>query len=620
MDKQLIGDMCDVLKHRGPDETGVHINGAIGLGHCRLSIIDLAGGRQPMCNEDRSCWIVFNGEIYNFKELRQELQNMGHKFRTNSDTEVILHLYEEQGAACVNQLRGMFAFALWDARHKRLFLARDRLGQKPLVYARTKHGLLFASEIKSLLKDAEVTPEVSLPAMHHYLTYQYVPSPYTMFKGIYKLPAAHTLVCQGENITIERYWNLQFKYSKLSEQEYIEECLRLLSEATRLRLISEVPLGAFLSGGIDSSAVVAMMAQHSERPVKTFAIGFEEEDFNELEHARVVSEHFGTEHQEFVVKPDALEILPKLIWHYNEPFADPSAIPSYYVAKMARQHVTVALNGDAGDEGFAGYERYIAEKQAMLYQQIPTVLRQRLIEPIIRVLPNTGHEQALPDKIRRFISTISSPFGQRYLQLICAFNNQQKELIYSTDMKELTQKHDSLKRIQRLYDEAPAPDAISSALFVDIMSYLPDDLLVKVDIATMANSLEARSPFLDHKLVEFAATVPWQFKLKGNNTKYLLRKALGKLLPPGILHRRKAGFAVPISNWLRHELRDFTQQTLLAAPFTQRGYFNGENIKKLWEQHLSGHYDHGFRLWTLLNLELWHRTFIDNSNRQTGYL
>ncbi len=613
VDKTLLESMCDVMRHRGPDELGVYNKGPIGLGHCRLSIIDLETGHQPMCNEDKTCWIVYNGETYNFQQLRQELQDKGHRFRTKSDTEVILHLYEEEGTACVNRLRGMFALALWDSRHNRLFLARDRLGQKPLVYAQTPDGLIFASEIKSLLKDPRITPEVDLTALHHYLTYQYVPSPHTMFKGIHKLPPAHTLVYQDGNIKIERYWNLQFKYDNLSEQEYMEELWRLLNEATRLRLISDVPLGAFLSGGIDSSAVVGIMAQHSNRPVKTFSIGFEEEGFNELEHARTVARHFNTEHQEFIVKPNALEILPKLIWHYNEPFADPSAIPSYYVAKMARRHVTVALNGDAGDEQFAGYGRYIAERQAILYNKIPGAIRKGLIEPLTGLLPQTGREQALPDKLRRFISTISSPFGKRYLQLICAFNNRQKESIYSPDLIKLLKCHDSLDRIQQLYDKAPTPDPMSSALYVDIMTYLPDDLLVKIDIATMANSLEGRSPFLDHKLMEFSATIPWQLKLKGNNTKYLLRKTLSKLLPPEILNRKKAGFAVPISRWLRHDLRDFARQTLLDGSFTKRGYFKQEMISKLFKQHQTGHYDHGFRLWTLLNLELWHQTFIDKT-------
>jgi asparagine synthase (glutamine-hydrolysing) len=615
VNENLLRDMCSVLQHRGPDDETVYIDGYMGLGHRRLSIIDLEGGQQPMSNEDQTCWVICNGEIYNFKQLRRELQHCGHQFRTRSDTEVILHLYEEQGIACVKQLRGMFAFALWDMRQKRLFLARDRLGQKPLVYTQTKQGLMFASEIKSLLQDPQITPEVDLAALHHYLTYQYVPSPYTIFRGIHKLPPAHTLVCEQGKTTIERYWELRFKYDRLSEQEYMEESLRLLKEATDLRLVSDVPLGAFLSGGIDSSAVVGTMAQLCSRPVKTFSIGFEEEAFNELEHARVVARHFGTEHQEFIVKTDALEVLPKLIWHYNEPFADPSAIPSYYVAKIARQHVTVALNGDAGDESFAGYERYIAERQALFYQRIPAPIRHGLIEPLSRLLPQTGREQALPDKVRRFICTISSPFAQRYLQLICAFNNQQKQAIYSPEMKRLLDNHDSLKRIQQIYDEAPAPDPISSALYVDLMNYLPDDLLVKMDIATMANSLEGRSPFLDHKLMEFTATIPWQLKLKGTTTKYILRKALTKLLPSRILHRKKAGFSVPISNWLRHELRDFAQQTLLDKRCTQRGYFNPESIKKLLEQHLSGHYDHGFRLWTLLNLELWHQTFIDKINK-----
>jgi len=609
--EELLWRMSRVLEHRGPDDAGVISLGPLGLAHRRLSIIDVAGGHQPMSNEDGSVWLVFNGEIYNFPELRQQLEGLGHIFRTRADTEVLVHLYEEEGVECLARLRGMFAFALWDGRAEQLLLARDRLGQKPLVYTLTRYGLAFASEIKALLEWEEIPRRVNVQALHNYLTYQYVPAPETIFEGIYKLPPAHYLVCRKGEVEVERYWRLSFRYSRLSLAEYEARIREELREATRLRLISDVPLGAFLSGGIDSSAVVATMAELVDQPVRTFSIGFEEEEFNELEYAREVAKMYGTRHEEFVVRTEAKEVLPKLVWHYNEPFADPSAIPSYYVAKMARRHVTVALNGDAGDESFAGYERYVADWLAGLYLKLPQFMREKLIPALLSFLPVSPYEQALPNKLRRFLDLLSSPYAERYARLICAFSEEEKRSLYTPQLLAELDGADSLMRLVDLYAAADAPDVVGRALFVDMFSYLPDDLLVKIDIATMANSLEARSPFLDHKFIEFAATIPGELKLRHGQTKYILRRALRPLLPGRILRRKKAGFSVPIAEWFRGELRNFVYDLLLDKRTLARGYFRPEALTGMLEEHTSGRRDHAFRIFTLLNLELWHRIFID---------
>ncbi|MBU0566545.1 asparagine synthase (glutamine-hydrolyzing) [bacterium] len=623
VDEGLIRKMCSVLAHRGPDDEGVYTSkhGArstehgIGLGHRRLSIIDLDTGHQPMSNEDGSIRIVYNGEVYNFLRLREDLEKKGHRFRTRSDTEVIIHLYEDYGPDCVKYLRGMFAIAIWDSPRQRLFLARDRLGQKPLVYTLTSSSFIFGSEIKAILADPQIKREVDLEALHHYLTYGYVPAPLTIFKGIKKLPPAHTLVWEKGQVKIERYWSLSYiPKLQLKEEEYVPRLLELLKESVKLRLISDVPLGAFLSGGVDSSAVVAMMAELSDRPVKTFSIGFEEASFNELKFARIVSRRFGTEHHEFVVKPDALEILPKLIWHYNEPYADSSAIPTYYVSQITRQHVTVALNGDGGDEAFAGYERYLANKIARSYEKIPAFIREGVILPLINRLPEDTTRKSLTRRIKRFTAAIRETPERRYVRWVSIFNNLQKEELYSSEMREGMVDLDSVNLLVDVYRQAKADNFLDSTMFVDCMTSLPDDLLVKVDIASMANSLEARSPFLDHKLVEFAASLPPDLKLKGKTTKYILKKALKEYLPKDILYRDKMGFGVPIGRWFRNELKDYAYEILLDTRAKERGYFNPDSVKKILDEHTSGRIDHWCRIWGLLNLELWHRMFMDKTS------
>jgi len=623
VDEGLIRKMCSVLAHRGPDDEGVYTSkhGArstehgIGLGHRRLSIIDLDTGHQPMSNEDGSIRIVYNGEVYNFLRLREDLEKKGHRFRTRSDTEVIIHLYEDYGPDCVKYLRGMFAIAIWDSPRQRLFLARDRLGQKPLVYTLTSSSFIFGSEIKAILADPQIKREVDLEALHHYLTYGYVPAPLTIFKGIKKLPPAHTLVWEKGQVKIERYWSLSYiPKLQLKEEEYVPRLLELLKESVKLRLISDVPLGAFLSGGVDSSAVVAMMAELSDRPVKTFSIGFEEASFNELKFARIVSRRFGTEHHEFVVKPDALEILPKLIWHYNEPYADSSAIPTYYVSQITRQHVTVALNGDGGDEAFAGYERYLANKIARSYEKIPAFIREGVILPLINRLPEDTTRKSLTRRIKRFTAAIRETPERRYVRWVSIFNNLQKKELYSSEMREGMVDLDSVNLLVDVYRQAKADNFLDSTMFVDCMTSLPDDLLVKVDIASMANSLEARSPFLDHKLVEFAASLPPDLKLKGKTTKYILKKALKEYLPKDILYRDKMGFGVPIGRWFRNELKDYAYEILLDTRAKERGYFNPDSVKKILDEHTSGRIDHWCRIWGLLNLELWHRMFMDKTS------
>jgi asparagine synthase (glutamine-hydrolysing) len=613
-DAAVLARMCGAIRHRGPDEDGFYVKGRVGLGMRRLAIIDIAGGQQPIHNEDKSAWIVFNGEIYNYRALRAELEKLGHRFSTDSDTEAILHAYEEYGADCPTRLRGMFAFAIWDERRGELFLARDRVGKKPLLYSLTGEGLIFGSEFSALLAHPAVSREIAPEAIHYYLSFMCVPAPLTAYRAIKKLEPGHTLryTADGE-IKIERYWQLKFTDKlEITEDEAGERAIELLRDATRVRLMSEVPLGAFLSGGVDSSAIVALMSQESAGRVKTFSIGFEEQDFSELAHARRVAEHVGAEHHEFVVRPDALEVLPTLVEHYGEPYADSSAIPTYYVARETRRHVTVALNGDGGDECFAGYERYAAMQLAASYHKVPGVVRKTLIDSAVQLLPESSDGRGRVGRAKRFLQAASLPTLERYLRWTTAFDERTKGEIYTDEFR------------RQMSDFRPqsflAPwfagvnnrhGVVDAALLADTMTYLPNDLLVKVDIASMAVSLEARSPFLDHHLLEFAARLPEQYKLRGLTTKYLLKKVLGRLLPTENLNRPKMGFGVPIGHWFRGEMRAFLQSTLLAEKALHRGFLQPAAIKRFVEEHTSGRRDRAHQLWTLLMLELWFQRFID---------
>lgn len=615
VDGPLIHRMNTLLTHRGPDSDGVWTDGAIGLGQRRLAIVDLSPtGYQPMCNEDGTIWITFNGEIYNHPEWMPKLEARGHRYRGRSDTETILHLYEEYGRDCVKHLRGMFAFALWDSKRRCLLLARDRFGQKPLLYAKTSEGsgLTFASELKAILQDATISDEIDYTALHHYLTYGYVPTPQTIFRHIRKLPPASTLLWQDGQLSIERYWTLSYAPKlNISEEEAAEEVEAKLREATRIRLMSDVPLGAFLSGGVDSSAIVALMAEAMSEPVKTFTIGFDDQSFNETPFARQVAEQYSTDHHEFTVTPDVFAVLPELVWAYGEPFADPSALPTYYVAKITRQHVTVALNGDGGDEAFAGYERYVANELSGHYQRLPSFLREGIIAPIARMLPEPTERKSLVRRLKNFILAQSASPERRYARWLTLMDNQIKQKLYTKEFSARMAEIDSLTLLEQAHAAANSAKLLDRGLFSDIHTYLPDDLLVKVDIATMIHSLEGRSPFLDHHLAEFAARLPVSYKLRGRNGKYILKKAMAKHLPQSILGRDKRGFAVPIGRWFRKELRQMAIDVLLDSRALKRSVFDGEAVRTLLDEHVSGRMNHSRRIWQLLMLELWFRTYVD---------
>lgn len=612
VDQALLARMCAAIRHRGPDDDGFYVKGAVGLGMRRLAIIDLKSGQQPIHNRDRTAWIVFNGEIYNYRELRDQLETLGHTFYTNSDTEAIVHAYDEYGADCPKHLRGMFAFAIWDERTQELFLARDRVGKKPLLYAQVNGQLIFGSEFSALLLHPDISKDIDAEALHHYLSFMCVPAPLTAYRAIRKLEPGHSLRWRNGEIKIQRYWQPDFsKKIDISEQEAGERAIAVLRDAVKVRLMSEVPLGAFLSGGIDSSAVVALMSEESGTPVKTFSIGFEEQDFSELHHARRVAEHVGADHHEFIVRPDALEVLPILVEHYGEPYADSSAIPTYYVARETRKHVTVALNGDGGDESFAGYERYAAMRLAERYHRIPARLRDTVLRQAIELIPSSETKRSRVRDMKRFIQSASLPKVERYLRWVSVFDAAAKQDLYSDEFRQQTQSLSSAKVLDPWFARANGSGIVDAALLTDIMTYLPNDLLVKVDIATMANSLEARSPFLDHHVMEFAASLPEKFKLRGLTSKYLLKRILKKLLPAENLGRRKMGFGVPIGHWFRGQLQPFLRETLLAEVAMKRGLFKPDAVKQMVELHTRGERDYSHQLWTLLMLELWFQRFID---------
>jgi asparagine synthase (glutamine-hydrolysing) len=614
VDPSPINGMADALRHRGPDDSGLWCDRYCVFGHRRLSIIDLSeAGRQPLSNEDGTVWIVFNGEIYNFQELREQLEGFGHKFRTHTDTEVIVHGYEQWGRDCVQHLRGMFAFAIWDQRQHRLFLARDRVGKKPLYYTQCGGEFLFASELQGLLAHPRVERNFDTDTIEAYLTWGYVPAPYTAFRGIKKLAPAHWLSVdvtpEGLRLETQRYWQLQYGPKlTLSINEAAEALREKLTEAVRLRLISDVPLGAFLSGGIDSSIVVGLMAQLSSRPVKTFSIGFGEEDFDELPHARRIAEKWGTDHAEFIVKSDALSILPTLVQHFGEPYADSSAVPTFYVARLTRASVTVALNGDGGDESFAGYERYLAMQLANSWQRIAG--SKRLMSSVGSLLPDSIDPKNRVRRLKRFLSVASLPPGPRYRRWVSIVSDDVQTSLLEPEV--LRQSPGDLLGSWMEQRLAQLPDPVDGAMAADVESYLPFDLLTKVDITSMANSLEARSPFLDHEVMEFAARLPSNFKLRTGESKYLLKKAFADLLPPENVQRRKMGFGVPVGRWFRTSLHSLMCDTLLSNRALQRGLVQPKKMRKFVDDHVEGRADHGMALWAFLMLELWQEQVLES--------
>ncbi len=604
--------MSEALRHRGPDDHGIYADSAAVLGIRRLSIIDVAGGHQPIANEDDRIWVVFNGEIYNHRQLRAELEARGHRFRTRSDTEVIVHAYEEYGTGCPEHLAGMFAFAIWDVRRRRLFAARDRLGQKPFYYARRGEHLCFGSELKALLALSDIPRELDEVALHHYLSLQYVPEPRSIYRGVRKLPAAHWLSFEDGRLRLERYWDLDFEPKlTLDQQEAAGELRRLLGQAVRRRLMSEVPLGAFLSGGIDSSIVVGLMAEHGSSPVKTFSIGFTFESLNELPHARKVAEHWGTEHHELVVTPERFDdLLPRLAQAFDEPFADSSAFQTYYLARETRRHVTVALNGDGGDECFAGYPRYWLDRYVRPYAALPAWLTQRLAPALLDLLPEPEQEVIEANWVlglKRLAQVARISPEASILRWGSYFDEAMKSRLYSPELRARLAGADSAQLLAADFEAAHAESFLDRTLAVDTRNYLCGDILVKTDRMTMAHSLEGRSPFLDHELLEFVARLPASLKLRGREGKVLLRRTFSEILPQGIGQRPKRGFAPPIEAWLRKELRPAVHELLLGPEASLRGYFSHRKIAAMVAEHETRKRDHGRRIWALLMLEGWLR-------------
>ncbi len=619
VNEKMINEMNTAIAHRGPDDAGVYISKdkKIGLGQQRLSIIDLSPlGHQPMHYEhnNKKYTIVFNGEIYNFQEKRSALKKDGYTFKSKTDTEIIMALYDRHGMNFLEHLRGMFAFALYDHQKNELICARDRLGKKPFKYYLDDNVFMFASELKSILTQPEYKKEIDHTAIHHYLTLQYVPAPLTGFKGIKKLPQASYLIidCTTGETTQKRYWRLDYnKKLNLSEKEWENRILKELEESVKLRMISDVPLGAFLSGGIDSSAIVALMAKNSSQPIKTFSIGFDETDHDETAYAQMIADKYKTDHTKFIVKPNALKLLPKLIRQYEEPYADSSQLATFYLAKKTREHVTVALNGDGGDENFAGYGRYSVQKFALTYNRIGK-LHDFVVLPIARMCAKI-FKTTFFDRAKLFAETLSKPYQERYINYIQYFSHEAKQNIYSEKMRQRFNDTITNDTLVKAFSNASTPDKIDQTTYTDIETYLPDDLMVKVDIATMANGLESRSPFLDHKFMEMTAQIPSNLKLKGlNNKKYILKKALAKnLVPKEILYRKKMGFGVPVDHWFRGELKQFVYDTLLSEKALSRGLFNEQAIKALLDTHTTTKINHGYRIWALITLELWFQEFFD---------
>jgi asparagine synthase (glutamine-hydrolysing) len=611
----LVHHMCEQIVYRGPDDEGLYVADGAGLGMRRLSIIDLSGGHQPVFNEDRSSWVVFNGEIYNFPGLRPELESRGHHFRSHTDTEVIIHLYEEMGAECVKKLRGMFALAIYDKTKRKLILARDRLGKKPLHYALHQGNLYFASEIKSILAVVPELAEVNSQGLLEYLYYGYVPDPITAYTGIHKLAPGHLLEFQEGKIRIRQYWDLPEynTHPPKNEQECLEELEQRLFEATKIRLISDVPLGAFLSGGIDSSTVVALMARASSAPVKTFSIGFKKDDFNESNYARIVATKFNTEHHEMILEPDVVQTVAHLTSSLEEPFGDSSMLPTYYVAQMARQHVTVALSGDGGDEMFGGYDRYRIHADRRVFEHIPGWARKFYRDQLLPRLPNRMRG-------RRFSYNVSLPWQERYIDHLAFLPSFERDTpLLSQDFREILNRSDDPANVLRRYfAQAPAKDPVDQLLYVDTKTYMVADILTKVDRMSMLNSLEVRVPILDHVFVEWVAGLPPEWKLRGNQQKYILRKLAERVgVPREVIYRQKQGFSLPLVHWMRHELKDMLM--ILLEPRTlERGYFAAAGIRKLMDDHLVRGKTMTGRIWRLLMFELWHRNFLEKYIKPAG--
>jgi len=604
----LIHQMCEVIRHRGPDDEGVWSDEGVAIGMRRLSIIDLSTGHQPIHNEDRTIWIVFNGEIYNFQALRRQLEAAGHRFYTGTDTEVIVHAYEEWGKAAIAKLRGMFGLAIWNARTRTLIVARDRVGIKPLHYAEANGRLYFGSEIKSILCAPDLPRELDPDALDHYLSFLYTPREGSIFRGVRKLPPGHILTWHDGRCAVERFYALPAAEAFTgTEDEAIPALRAVLADAVASHLVSDVPLGAFLSGGVDSSLVVGLMAAASGTPVKTFSIGFDEPAFDELGHARRVARHFGTDHHEFVVKPDAIEILDAVISHFDEPFADASAIPTWYVSEMARRHVTVVLSGDGGDELFGGYDRYVPHPRVLAFDRYsPRALR--------RVAAIAASQ--LPHGVRgkNFLRHVGRDDQGRYIDAIRFFGTDEKPALLTPELRRQLTDTDPETRMARHFERYAGLPWASQMMRVDAETYLPEDVLTKVDRMSMAHSIESRVPLLDNEVLQFAASLPAHFKIRNGRRKHILKEVAATILPRDILDRRKQGFGVPLSVWFRGNLRELFADTLLSTASLGRGYFQASFVRRIVQEHLTGRRDHSLRLWQLVVFERWHQGYLDRAS------
>jgi len=618
---EQLSAMTDRIRHRGPDDAGVYFDNHAALGFRRLAIVDLEGGHQPLSNEDGTIWTVFNGEIYNFHALRRRLEARGHTLKTHSDTEVLVHLYEDEGPGLFELLRGMYALAIWDSTKRTLILGRDRLGQKPLIYRHDGTRLLFASELKALLTlpESEFPRKVDPKAVDRYLTYGYVPHPGTILQDVYKLPPAHYAIWHEGTLKLERYWSPDWNAeAEFAPGEDVERLRELLSDAVAEQMIADVPLGAFLSGGIDSTVIVGLMQRAATQPVRTFSIGFDDPAFDETHYAEAASKYLGTTHHSFKVVPKAWETLPALADQFDEPFADSSALPTWYVSRETRREVTVALTGDAGDELFAGYDRYRAVAMSAMLDRLPERSRSVLSGPVARALPASVRAKTRLRAARRWLEALGDEPVERYLRWICMFDEPSRAGLYSDQWIDTLATGngtdvDPIDVLRRAFDAASKRDPVSRATIADILTYLPCDLLVKVDMASMANSLECRGPFLDHRVVELAVSLPInrKLRLRKGRSKFILKQAFANLIPPEIRKRPKMGFGVPLDRWFRGELKDELRAVLLDPVATSRGLFRPEAVERLIDEHVSNVRDHAYKLWGLLMLELWFRHHLD---------
>jgi asparagine synthase (glutamine-hydrolysing) len=607
--KKLLHKMCQAISHRGPDDSGLYLGSRVGLGHQRLSIIDLSTGHQPIHNEDQSIWVVFNGEIYNYHQLRKELQAKGHRFYTKSDTEVIVHLYEELGRECAGRLRGMFAFAIWDAEREELLLARDRLGIKPLYYIQTQGKLLFASEIKSLLQYEGISPQLNEFALDRYLSFRFVPGPHSIFQGVQKIQPGHILCYKQNSLRVEKYWDIQFcpDYSK-SFDFFVETFYEKLQQSIDLRLMSEVPLGAYLSGGLDSSFIVGLMSLLTNKPVATFSVGFPEEKYNELGYAQIIADHFQTQHHTLYAERNDADLMHKIIWHLDEPLADAAVIPTYLMSQLTKQHVTVVLSGEGADELLAGYPKY-------------KVLS--LANKISSILPSAGWRGLATlfthniDLYRLFSALDSGrDRANAYTRLVSVFSKEEKDRLYTHKFKQAIRQQEPLEQFIRPYFSTDA-DPLSQLLHLDIKTWLPDDLLLKNDKMTMAHAVEARVPYLDHELVEFMATIPAKYKLKLLQDKYILRKAMSRIIPKTVCRRKKTGFSVPLESWFKGEMRAKVAEVLNKETVAAQGYFNWNYVEHILNQDLNNQY-YRRQFWALFTFAVWHKVFLDTIAYSAG--